>query len=479
MRRRSETKTNTKAPTETQEKHKTLDHSKKRGNLFRKTRSSQNLSSTKEIKPKSPRGKLPINLAATETSERITGSSNLSTATIQAQETPSITEKKEGFRNRKTGRSLPSLWKFFHQGTESGAISPRRKSDRNDGKVESDAENKKPDLSYTNSSVRLFSLINEEVNAELYRSTLAWKQLANKNLIKIKELMNFPWYTAQSLLTLFDTQLRQQLIEIQLEQINLLHQLCDDILDPAFQQYLRQTKDEAKQAAALCTHLRDCIAVVMHNDLSAQYPPLAALHFREGIIERMFQEKCEKLAALQVQCWHILDEVEFDKKLNVIFPYLCSHINKSEYNSILAKLLEATIKVGTSSYQLMQNITAIGIGLENRKVPEGYIALSECLNMDELSQTAVIKNLALAFNDEGLSNHFPRCFANEADFYFLEESSLLARIKDLVPKQPESSEKEVESILPSYPESFTTELASELIHVLLPSKQEEYHSISL
>jgi len=463
------------------------DNNKKKGSQIRKELAAVSL-------PLLSSSEKTVTIAAEPPSPRNKNTEPLESSTKSGKPPPQ--ERKEGFKRRKG--SFPSLTSFFQKKPNSAiAPIPVQLSKRVEEEeeyiekpvVESHETENEEGNSGLNSSVKLRSLIKKD--SELYRKTILWERMAEPNHKKIVQLESYPWHTGQNLIMLLDAKLREKLIEKQLIQIDVLGQLCDDILEPAFQQYLTEIKYEAKQAESFCNYLRQSIETTMDTNLLTGYPLLTEqlkYGHRKKVMpeEQLFTvEDKEKLddeevgfrAKFHLNCWQLVKAGK-SKQLNIIIPYITAVIAEmasGEYVSILEQLLVATAEVNILSRKLDLNTKAIALDLEQRHPPQGYIGLSTHLSLDPVSRVEIIQKLAKFFHSERRDN-LPECSSEEVDFFFAEGSSSLALVQtaivDFMRQNIKLCKVDDGSISPRNRDSFTNRLVNELKVVLAPEQLE-------
>lgn len=453
------------------------DTTNKKGSQIRTLLNSSEKTVTIAAEPPSPRNK------NTEPQESSTKSGK-----------PPPQERREGYKKRKG--SFPSITSFFkNKPTSAIAPIPVRRAEEEEEYLEKPAvESPEPEEHEEGSvpidySVKLRALIKKD--SELYRKTILWEGMAEPNNKKIEQLESYPWHTAQNLITLLDAKLREKLIEKQLMQIDVLGQLCDDILEPAFQRYLTEIKYEAKQVENFCNYLRQSIETTMDTNLLTGYPLLTdQLKFghRKKVMpdEQIFTaEDKEKLdndevrfrAKFHLNCWQLIKAGK-NKHLNIIIPYITSVIAETaseEYSSILEQLLVATAEVNILSRKLDLNTKAIALDLEQRHPPQGYVGLSTHLSLDPISRVEIIQKLAKFFHSER-SDNLPECSMEEVDFFFAEGSRSLALVQttivDFMRENIKLCKVDDGSISPRNRDTFTNRLVNELKVVLAPEQLE-------
>ncbi len=306
------------------------------------------------------------------------------------------------------------------------AKSPVYEKEREKGK---EKESLKQDML----SVRLNSLVK---GIEEWRRTLVYEEnMEESNNGKINKLTKFPWHTSQSILTLHGLLWIVPQLTQQKEQIKLLRFICDELLEPVFQQYIDkiQSEVEEEQARQLCNYLRKCIEKVMSTTMFEGYPSLLNPSFNEfsdafltkSILFRKEDLEIRFRSQLQVQPLRFTQASAFYPPFDRILPFICSELNIKEYEGYLNMLAEKTTLSATLQHQNQLKISELASDLEHSKAPKNYVSLASFLPSNKVFRKAFFLKLAEHLSPN-LNSNYPKFTSDEHDI-FIRANSLLAK----------------------------------------------------
>lgn len=409
-------------------------------------------------------------------------------------EKPTPEERKKGFKQKKTGNSLPNFSNFFQRkprvsSHESIVLTPYEqvKDIETPQSVIAEAP-EKPKRVLNNLSIQLDDLINEQRDPGQYRRTLHPEKMSEKSFNHTEHLKGYIWHTAYSCHSLLISKASLKLNKKQLIQIDLVRKICNEILEPVFKQYLKIPKntpehclnemeeiseeylneknDIFEQAELFVNYMRDNVDAVMRNDILGEYPLLSqklSYQDRKIYTPNLFTDQPLKdadnneqmsRACAKVDRWKFHEKSCIDA-YSVIFSYFTDTIDIHNYNTQLQNLIQATYKVQLA----LQNVASISKNVQSilkaKGAPKGFITLSSQLHIPELAQKAVIKKLTEMIHEgqiaariaddnnkgkekedgqEGLkqeSSIIPDC-NNEAEFYLIHGSQLAINIQKTI-----------------------------------------------
>lgn len=346
-------------------------------------------------------------------------------------------EKMNSFKNLKDFPAETSDEKFDGNvpGTPNSAIEIKdsgleaEKLDLSPSKKSSEALN----------SIDIDSLISVEKDPVLWRATLVYEVIGEQNAESFKIRSNYPWHTVQSLLTLENTRLQMELYQVKGQQIVLLRQIFK-ILDFGYHNYLDETEDKFEQAKHLPKYLRSCIETVMSDSFFDSASFIGSLSHDDQIKRYLEtskfvdeQQEFRLRAVIQLQPLRFHQAVEFnDLSLSEVLPYLCPHQDLPEYDTLLAKLEERTMKSGFLVKRIKEHITKLRLAIEAGEIPVGYTSLRSLLPNNEAFRTILMRVLSAELHQGYSLDKFPKCTTEEPDLFIPKNSTLEATLTDKI-----------------------------------------------
>ncbi|KTD27105.1 hypothetical protein [Legionella maceachernii] len=337
-------------------------------------------------------------------------------------------------------------------------------------------------------SIALDSLISLEKNPELWRATLVYEIIGEQNDEAIQTRRNFHWQTAQSLLTLENTQLQVELYQIKRDQILLLREIFK-ILDLGYQNYLNETDDKFKQAKNLQQYLRSCVETIISNSLFDSNSQIV-----ESIENEQLQRCFESMkfigdmefrlrAVVQLQPLRFHRAIKFnDPSLDKILPFLCPLQQVVEYENLIAQLEEKTTQAGYHYQKIQEHMKNLRLALDAGRIPSEYISLRSMLPSNEAFRT-VLMRLLITKLFEKPSAKCPKCTTVEADLFIPKDSALHLALTDKVAAFSKLYKKIHESsssrLLESAAKNLSRELESELTHERGAQLEFEYSRLGI
>ena len=370
--------------------------------------------------------------------------------------------------------------------TNSPTVNPLLEAKQNDkGKELASARfSRKSASASAKLSLQLDQLISLDKQPELWRKTLVYEVMGASNKAKIKELSEYPWHTSKSLLSLLNSRWLEPQHEVQKQQVHLLKTLCNELLEPIFQDYLQHAYAR-EQAEEFGAYLRSCIEQVMTNTLFDEFPPLLnplvhqySPHILSNAVE--FSDKQFELqlrATMQVRPLRFTEAKAFHPPFDVILPFMCTHIESNQYNALLNELVEQTVLAGSLYRQAQKKTTALRLNLEQGKAPEGYVRLRDILPPNTHFRDEIIEKLATHLHAE-MNPNYPKCMNEEVDFFIPQNSVLLAslmeQITDFKQEHKKLQSAKNGSLSTRFVETMSTNLAKQLKDSLLAEKYIEH-----
>lgn len=327
-------------------------------------------------------------------------------------------------------------------------------------------------------SIHLDSLIKIDKHVELWRKTLVYETIVDNNDVKIKELKKYPWHTNASLLTLHNSYWLKSQLVLQKQQIQLIRILCEELLEPIFQQYMLTVDNELEQEQAqqLCNYLRRCIEQVMSNNLFEESSLLnPSFHenkgqfFANSIVFSDEQLEMMVRAKFQVQPLRFTEAQAFYPPFDIILPFICSKLDIIQYHYHLNELIEKTFQVGMLHRQNQQKISALRLDLEKGMAPENYVNLRSLLPPNKQFQQAVLSKLVEHLHSHMTPNH-PRCTGEERDLFIPIDSLLLQSLTNKISafvREHKKLQPATETLSPRFIEAMSTNLVKQLAVELL------------
>ena len=365
------------------------------------------------------------------------------------------------------------------------------------------SENKEntPAIPAASPSLKLLELINEKKCVEIYRHTIHAPETVEKNKEKLNQFKNYPIHTKASLTTIVSLMAQIKLEEIALKQIELLNNICNDILEPVFINYL---KEEGSQAEAMCEYIKQAIIAATDLRPIKEYPLFAkqltlkdkkfylaeAFRLSQNVIEKEYFEEITLRTKTQLRRWRFIEGERDDAPFNQVFPYFRENIELIKYKTQIEALHEITTKLFIESENAGRCSHEVQDLLEVEATPKGFITFSSQLPLDKQTQQTIIEKLGNHFNTMQVENakkdsprreeespvNFPPCY-KETEFYFMAGSPVLSTIQQIVSdfiKENKKLYKVEEGVnTPRNREDFATRLVNMLKDELLPTLKRE------
>lgn len=267
-------------------------------------------------------------------------------------------------------------------------------------------------------SLKLDDLINEQNRAELFRRNFAWGSMSEVTKNIIKDSQNYYWHTPLTLQTLLDAEIRLELQIKQFKLIEMIRTFLEQVLNPVFKNYLKETNDAAGQATKFCDYIRTSISSMMRTDLMISYKPvIEQLSFEDrkellpqsikvsqdtrGVV--LFPSEFQSRAMVQMmKLWFYDLTFESEPRhtsVTVIATYFMNNMVKEEYYEKLCPLLKAITDINQLSWYVNRKINKLTSDLSQKKCPDGYCSLSGLI-ADKAKEALIIAKLIALFDKD-------------------------------------------------------------------------------
>lgn len=322
-------------------------------------------------------------------------------------------------------------------------------------------------------SLKLDVLIDPARFPELYGRTIHWPNTIKNNEKKIKAFCDYVILTPESTLQFIGTLFLNKIEKMQLKKIKRLKELYDEILDPLFQEYLKETSDVDLQAQRFCNYMRDRIDAAMFTSLVQKFPLLQDnMNYKDkrlfqpeevqfiGVDSRLLELQLAVRAIFQLQGlkfheYMIPAYTNNDNSIASVLAFIIERIDKERVKLLYDNIYKKTLAIAQEDWKYQQDIKAYELMVTKGVVP-GFVSLSKLMPFVKTPITlatkkAVIqglrdclKNEISEFDSKTRSNKspcvtqinphliFPTITDSENEFYFRKESPFVKLIKEKI-----------------------------------------------